>query len=130
MSTCKSTWALGYGISADYGRLSGLPGAVPKTHRETRSTRTEIVSLGPVPASTMQMIHVRAGSGKEQVRLDLYDVSGRLVRRLLDGQIPAGDTVLSWDGKDGNGRPVASGIYWYRLATEDGAVTRRAVIVR
>jgi hypothetical protein len=50
------------------------------------------------------------------VRLDIYDVSGRLVRTLEQSQAsPAGWHAARWDGHDGDGRSVASGVYFYKL---------------
>jgi agmatine/peptidylarginine deiminase len=51
----------------------------------------------------------------ESVRLSVYDVSGRLVRRLVDGERPAGSTEIVWDARDDGGRPVPSGVYFFRL---------------
>jgi flagellar hook assembly protein FlgD len=50
-----------------------------------------------------------------EVRVGVYDVAGRPVRRLHSGRLDAGRHALSWDGTDQNGRPVASGIYYSRL---------------
>jgi hypothetical protein len=52
------------------------------------------------------------------VHLRVYDAAGRLVRSLVDEAMPAGRYVKTWDGRDGAGRQVASGIYFYR---QDGA---------
>jgi agmatine/peptidylarginine deiminase len=51
----------------------------------------------------------------ERVELAVYDVRGRLVRRLVDGERPAGMTEIDWDGRDDSGRRVAAGVYWFRL---------------
>jgi hypothetical protein len=51
----------------------------------------------------------------ERVELAVYDVRGRLVRRLVDGERPAGTTEVDWDGRDDAGRRVAAGVYWFRL---------------
>jgi hypothetical protein len=51
----------------------------------------------------------------DQVRLCVYDVAGRLVRTLAQGQQPAGPHRLTWDGRDQAGRLVASGVYALRL---------------
>ncbi|MBM3288001.1 MAG: T9SS type A sorting domain-containing protein, partial [Candidatus Eisenbacteria bacterium] len=48
-------------------------------------------------------------------RLDLYDIQGRAVRRLLDGPRPAGLQSVVWDGRDEGGAAAPSGIYLYRL---------------
>jgi hypothetical protein len=50
-----------------------------------------------------------------RTRLEIYDVQGRLVRRLVNGDLAAGIHTVRWDGTDGSGRRVASGVYFYRL---------------
>jgi flagellar hook assembly protein FlgD len=49
----------------------------------------------------------------------VYDVSGRLVTVLADGAAEAGNHAARWDGRDAQGRPVSSGVYFCRL-TVDG----------
>ena len=67
---------------------------------------------------------------EEDVRLLLYDVTGREVRRLLQGKRPAGRYALTWDGRDGTGRRVANGVYFVRLAAGDVRQSRRIVLAR
>jgi hypothetical protein len=64
------------------------------------------------------------------VRLEVYDVSGRLVRTLVSESQPAGTHAVSWDGRDDNGRRQAAGVYHYRLQAGAFAATRRLVLVR
>ena len=64
------------------------------------------------------------------VKLEVYDVAGRLVRRLVDGTVSAGSHSVTWSGADANGRSVTPGIYFMRLETEHGARTRRVVLIR
>jgi len=52
---------------------------------------------------------------REAVRLEFFDVGGRRVRRLLDGEAPAGESRIAWDGRDDQGAPVAPGLYLARL---------------
>lgn len=69
------------------------------------------------------------GSGR--VSLEVFDVAGRAVRTLVDGQLlPAGTHSVFWDGRDGSGRQVAAGAYFYRLLSDRESVTRRMVLVR
>ncbi|MBM3306820.1 MAG: carboxypeptidase regulatory-like domain-containing protein [Candidatus Eisenbacteria bacterium] len=66
-----------------------------------------------------------------QVRLAVYDVSGRLVRTLLDGEIrPAGAHESVWDGRDERGLEVATGVYFARVACADGESTAKLVLIR
>ena len=52
--------------------------------------------------------------------LRVYDVAGRLVRRLHEGPAAAGFHDVRWDGTDRAGRTVPSGTYFARLRTSDG----------
>jgi flagellar hook assembly protein FlgD len=63
-------------------------------------------------------------------RLARYDVSGRLVRTLLDADLPAGVHRATWDGRDAAGRPVAPGGYVARLEAAGGAATVRLELLR
>ena len=64
------------------------------------------------------------------VRLELFDVNGRLVRTLVGRVFPAGIHRVVWDGRDGSGRSVASGVYLYRLKAEGFEATQRVLLVR
>jgi hypothetical protein len=54
----------------------------------------------------------------EEVRVAIFDVSGRRLRTLFDGPIQAGDRRLIWDGRDETGRSLDSGVYFYRIVSE------------
>ncbi|RMH95468.1 MAG: T9SS C-terminal target domain-containing protein, partial [Calditrichaeota bacterium] len=59
---------------------------------------------------------VKFGIGNtEWVRLKIYDLLGREVKTLVNRRLAAGHYTVQWDGTDNAGRPVASGIYLYRL---------------
>jgi len=66
----------------------------------------------------------------EKVTLAIYDVLGRKVRTLLDRQFQPGQYSVSWDGTDQWGRPVASGIYLYRLQTSDFTKVRKMAFIK
>jgi flagellar hook assembly protein FlgD len=63
-------------------------------------------------------------------KLELYDVRGRLVRRLADGLAPAGDHGARWDLTDDNGARVGTGLYFARVAVDglEPATTRVTVL--
>ncbi len=69
------------------------------------------------------------------VTLTVYDILGRTVRVLVDGQQPGGRRWAEWDGRDAHGMPAASGAYIYRMAAAgaDGAqtvLTNRMMLLR
>ncbi len=62
--------------------------------------------------------------------LNIYDVSGRLVRSLHTGHVSGGTLSVTWDGADDGGRPVASGVYLARLGTPSGTTAAKCVFLR
>jgi hypothetical protein len=65
------------------------------------------------------------------VRLSVYDVRGRLVRTLVDEvQSPQPARQATWDGRDDRGESVASGIYLYRIVTENFVQTRKLALLK
>ena len=78
------------------------------------------------PSTTVAFSTPQAGP----VRLAVYDISGRLVRTLLDGSVEAGPRTASWDGTDRHGCRVGSGVYFCRLWTPMGAETVKMVLTR
>ncbi|MCA9754003.1 MAG: T9SS type A sorting domain-containing protein, partial [Gemmatimonadetes bacterium] len=67
---------------------------------------------------------------KAPVSLRVYDVSGRLVRTLVNAPLDAGRHAVTWDGRDDRGRTAASGVYFYRLSSDARELTRKALRLR
>ncbi len=75
-------------------------------------------NTGPNPANPQaKLVYVLPSSGGSSygVKLRIFDVNGRLVRKVVDGEQQAGPHVAVWDGRDDNGRGVASGHYFARI---------------
>ena len=68
--------------------------------------------------------------GNAPVSIAIYDVRGALVRELVSGTLSAGRHRLVWDGRDGRGQRVGSGVYFCRLEAGEFIETRRMVILR
>ncbi|HET9952182.1 MAG TPA: FlgD immunoglobulin-like domain containing protein [Candidatus Eisenbacteria bacterium] len=64
------------------------------------------------------------------VRLEVYDARGARVATLATAFSNAGWHALTWDGRDGRGSAVASGIYFLRLEAADGVVVRKLAMTR
>lgn len=65
-----------------------------------------------------------------RVSVGVYDVRGRLVRALLDGDRSAGDHVTEWDGLAGGGSPAPSGVYFVRVRHATGTLVERVLRLR
>ncbi len=69
----------------------------------------------PFNSSTIITFTIPAAMKNSHVELSLYDVQGRLVKRLLSQKLPAGNFSTRWDGTSNSGNTVASGVYFYHL---------------
>lgn len=67
---------------------------------------------------------------RSDVRLDVYDVRGALVRELARGTYDSGSHAVEWDGTDGSGNSAASGFYVYRLVTDGRAMSRKMLLLK
>ena len=66
----------------------------------------------------------------EPVRLEVLSLTGQRVAVLRHGLQQAGYHQLHWDGRDDAGRSVASGLYLYRLVTDEVVLTRKLTLLR
>ena len=64
------------------------------------------------------------------VSLSVYNVAGQLVATLVDGKRPAGAHQIRWDSRDATGLPVPSGLYFYRIETENFRQTRKMTLLK
>ncbi len=69
-------------------------------------------------------------SERARVRMQLFDVTGKLVSTLVDSELNPGEYVARWDGRDRHGKDVASGVYFCRLTTSERSLTMKIVLVR
>ncbi|MGH2570245.1 MAG: FlgD immunoglobulin-like domain containing protein, partial [bacterium] len=67
---------------------------------------------------------------KERVLLTIYDVLGREVRTLVDGELAEGEHDVAWDGRDGHGELTSAGVYLYRLETGAGVRVKKMSLLR
>jgi len=96
---------------------------------EPLPTRVTLLPCRPNPicaAAQLQFALPQSGA----VELQVFDASGRLVRTLFQGAMPAGRHTLAWTGDDDAGRRVANGLYYYRLRTPEATQQRGVVVLR
>ena len=62
--------------------------------------------------------------------LKVYDVAGRLLSVLVDDVLDAGEHASTWNGRDMEGRPQSSGVYFYQLHAEGKVMAKRMVILK
>jgi hypothetical protein len=116
---------------------------VDSEHREIRAsfpiTDNLLSSPSPNPFSSRTWLSLRvlaagspSGEGNPEtgVTVQVYDVAGRAVRDLYRESVFPTVLTLSWDGKDGTGRPVPSGIYFIKATAGDLFGSRKILVIR
>jgi glucose/arabinose dehydrogenase len=103
---------------------------VGQTTAAPQGARTAIpLASRPNPFSATTELSFRL-TAQGYVRLELLDLSGRMVRRLLDASVPAGEHRERWDGRDAAGRAVPPGVYLARFESPQGVGTQRLLRLR
>jgi hypothetical protein len=110
-------------------RLPGQPvhNATPADPPETADPGQFDLDARPNPARPAAVLRFRMTEAGP-VRVDLFDVAGRRVRALLDADLPPGRHELAFDGRNDAGLPVATGLYFARVATSRGAESLRLLV--
>lgn len=118
------------------GTDSGLSMYAPRTtgiaptHQEAALPRSLVLSPNyPNPFNSTTAIRFEL-PGTGRVRLVLYNVLGQRVRTLVDAKHDAGTYAVRWDGKNGAGQEVASGVYIGRLEAGGSVSVRKLVLLR
>jgi hypothetical protein len=118
------------------------------------TTGTEDLPGGSLPAAPVITVHPNPFSCSAEIRFEvspapdgseeryisqgvasatdvaIYDVSGRLVRRLAAGVIPAGQRSITWDGRNDAGKMATSGIYFCRVRSGSTELSAKILLVR
>ena len=94
-----------------------------------RFTRPAIDQNRPNPFGGQTVITYRLPA-RSEVRLEVFDPAGRLVRTLHDGSADPGVHVVAWDGRDAHGVALGSGVYFYHFRTAGIDVTRKLILTR
>lgn len=64
------------------------------------------------------------------VELKVYNLAGQQITTLINGMRAVGIHTVSWDGRDDDGKALASGVYIYRLRTEPSVLTKKLLLLR
>lgn len=69
-------------------------------------------------------------SEPQNVVIEIYNIKGEMVKRLVDKQMEAASHSVTWDGKDSFGEDVSSGIYFYKMQAGTYGVTKKMILVK
>ncbi|MDP8267524.1 MAG: T9SS type A sorting domain-containing protein, partial [Candidatus Tenebribacter davisii] len=69
-------------------------------------------------------------NNNSKVKLEIFNIKGQKVLTLEDGEKIAGHHNIVWNGKDSEGRSVSSGVYFYKLDTEDYSSVKKMILMK
>lgn len=92
--------------------------------------RSVLLPPVPNPFSESTRIAYGVGSAAGEVRLQVFDVTGRLVRGLVESQQKPGRYQVEWDGRDDRGRRVSEGLYFARLVIGSLVLSNKVILAR
>jgi len=96
---------------------------------EEKPMRYSLSQNYPNPFSSVTRIEY-AVPKTTHVSLAVYEVSGRLIRVLVDGVKSPAYYTVSWDGRDNNGGKVSSGIYFCRFETKEYRTAKKLILIQ
>jgi hypothetical protein len=82
------------------------------------------------PSTTIAFDIPGAAGVSQSVSLAIYDLRGRRVKELVNSNIEPGCHAIHWNGHNDQGKPVASGIYLYRLKAGGESLTRKMIVAK
>jgi hypothetical protein len=106
-----------------------VPQLAPNLPQASAPLRTTALqAIGPNPFSGRTEIHYTlAAPAKTQI--SIYDIAGRLVQRLVDHEMPAGEHRIHWEGHDGSGTFAPAGVYFTKFEAAGVQQIRKIVFL-
>jgi len=99
-------------------RITSIKTNYPNPFNSATTIVYGVANLGPIPA---------------QIKIAIYDITGRKVRTLVDDKIGVGQHYVVWDGKSDSGEDCPSGVYFARISQwglELSGQARRLLLVK
>ena len=127
LSSQQITMLADYLRSIAWPESTGTPVDAPVVL--TGPERDEMHAVFPNPFREETQIRFSLERSPSRVKIEIYDVSGRRVRTLLDRKMTRGTHIVGWDSRNDQGLRVATGIYYARLLVDDGAKGTKKMVV-
>ena len=115
--------------AAEFFRLSAIPTSLADQPAHTAPAEFQLWQNYPNPFNPSTTIRYALPIAAD-VQLTIYDVSGKSIRTAVSRQQSAGSHQHVWDGKNDQGQPVASGVYFYQLQADGISAVRKMLLTR
>ncbi len=84
----------------------------------------------PNPFNPETAIYFSVEHSSSLVNIEIYNLKGQKIRTLINEILPAGSHSVIWNGKDDNGKPVASGVYLYKMRTGNYTSSKKMILMK
>ncbi|MCX6149290.1 MAG: DUF3160 domain-containing protein [Ignavibacteriales bacterium] len=84
----------------------------------------------PFNSTTIIRFTIPAKLSNQDVKLNIFDLNGELVKQLLNENLPGGNYLTRWDGTDNNDRDVTSGVYFYNLTVGGNQISGKMSLIK
>ncbi len=111
----------------DYIRV--IEPAGPQSAGSAEIQELKLASIYPNPFTGSTAIKF-SNSHDTHVALKIYDISGRLVKSLVNGKVDAGKHTINWNACDDAGRNLPSGVYFLKFEAGDYSATEKLLLIR
>ena len=131
-ATARSTDVINWFQAPTTFNLCKIPAAIvdadPIGTIRPPAFRSSLGNAYPNPMNPTTRIKFTNGRDGGKVNLSIFDVTGRLVKTLMDGNMTAGVHEVTWDGSDNNNGHVSSGMYFIKMSTKDTVQSKKLVV--
>jgi hypothetical protein len=91
---------------------------------------TKLQGNYPNPFNPETTISFSVAQTSSFVNLEVFNIKGQKVKTLVDEILPAGKHSVTWNGKDENGKSVASGVYFYKMKADKFVSTKKMILMK
>jgi len=107
----------------------GIQEKEPEKMPQLNQLETKLYNAQPNPFANNTRI-LFSLKNTTQAKLHIFDLSGRIVKTLVNGSMKPGVYSINWRGEDGNGKRLAQGIYFLKFQAEEYRKIRKLLLVR
>ena len=98
--------------------------------QEISTVVTKLQGNYPNPFNPTTTISFSVAQTSSFVNLEVFNIKGQKVKKLLGEILPAGNHTIVWNGKDENGKAVASGVYFYKMNADKFISTKKMILMK
>jgi len=111
------------------GKLTDIPTDVEESYYNSIPNAFDLKQNYPNPFNPSTTISFDLAR-RQHVRLGIYNVLGQQVYELVNGELAAGLHHVEWDGNTSRGNRATSGVYFYRIVTNDFVGSRKMILLK